>query len=80
MNQSFTRNGQASIINLFEKMDSNITKFRASLTSTPRKHADEDCSCICIKNSKERLVERDFYLRQEELVRSASTILKAEGN
>lgn len=78
MNQSFTKNGNASIINLFEKMDSNITKFRASINSspTPRKF-NEDHSCPCAKNRKERNIERDFYLKQEDLVRHASVILKS---
>lgn len=81
MHQSFTKNGNASIINLFEKMDSNVTKFRASITSSPSPNKVSDHSlCTCVRQSKERRVEREFYLQQEELVRSASGILKAEGN
>lgn len=81
MHQSFTKNGNASIINLFEKMDSNITKFRASITSSPSPNKiSEHSLCTCSKQAKERKVEREFYLQQEELVRSASDILKAEGN
>jgi hypothetical protein len=55
--QELTRNGNASIIHLFEKMDSNITKFKASVRTSPEKIKREASGvsvgeCGCARENK----------------------------
>jgi len=65
MEHGLTKNNKASIIHLFQKMDSDVSKFRESLLSSPSDSKAEKRKanvsninmCACIKNLKERRLE-----------------------
>ena len=70
----------SSIINLFEKMTSNVTKFRESIGSSPSQSTKrlhpEDNTCNCQKITQQRKLEQEFYNTQHELVTKASFLLE----
>lgn len=73
MDVEISKQDKASIIYLFEKMDSNVSKFRDSINSSPTNHQTyrnshqfhQSSDCSCLKENKNRQLERDFYLHQQ---------------
>jgi len=62
MEQGLSKNNKASIIHLFQKMDSNVSKFRESIISSPAEAKAETIGnkisqnnvCGCLNHAKER--------------------------